>query len=80
MRAGAPTPVQVKRDELERCDDALADARQRLDDAAERTRVYPADRELDALQPLSLEIDDLRRRRARVAQELTAVEAEWSPA
>ena len=51
MRAGAAEPVLAKRDELERCDAALADARSRLDDAAERTRAYPADRELDDLQP-----------------------------
>lgn len=78
MRAGSPTPVQVKRDELERCDDALAGARSRLDDAAERTRGYPADRELGDLQPLSLEIARLRGRRARLADELAAVEAEWT--
>ena len=78
MRAGAPTPVQVKRDELERCDDALVGARSRLDDAAERTRVFPADRELGDLQPLSLEIARLRTRRDRVAAELAAVEAEWA--
>ena len=78
MRAGAPTPVQVKRDELQQCDDALAGARSRLDDAAERTRGYPADRELGDLQPLSLEIARLRGRRDRLAAELLAVEAEWA--
>ncbi|HEX8121067.1 MAG TPA: hypothetical protein VF549_07365 [Solirubrobacteraceae bacterium] len=78
MRAGAPTPVQFKRDELGRCDDALIDARVRLDHAAERTRTFPADRELDDLQPLSLEIARLRTRRDRLAAELDAVEAEWS--
>ncbi len=80
MRAGAPEPVQVKRDELERCDSALASIRQRLDDAAERTRTFPADRELDDLQPLSLEIARLRSRRERLADELAAVEAEWASA
>jgi hypothetical protein len=80
MRAGAPTPVQVKRGELERCDGALSDARSRLDDAAERTRTFPADRELDDLQPLSLEIARLRSRRDRLAAELEAVEAEWERA
>ena len=78
MRAGAPTPVEVKRDELQQCDDALAGARSRLDDAAERTRVFPSDRRLDDLQPLSLEIARLRRRRDRLAAELLAVEAEWA--
>ena len=78
MRAGAPTPVQVKRDELGRCDDALAGARSRLDDAAERTRIFPADRELDDLQPLSLEIARLRGRRDRLAAELSALEGEWA--
>jgi hypothetical protein len=78
MRAGTPNPVDVKRDELTSCDDALADARHRLDSAAERTRTYPADRELDDLQPLSLEIARLRTRRDRVAQELAALEAEWA--
>ncbi|HEX2084606.1 MAG TPA: hypothetical protein VHF89_02910 [Solirubrobacteraceae bacterium] len=78
MRAGAPTPVEAKREELERCDDALAGARSRLDSAAERTRGYPADLALDDLQPLSLEIARLRGRRARLAEELTAVEAEWA--
>ena len=77
MRAGAPTPVLVKRSELERCDDALIDARTRLDHAAERTRGFPADRELDDLQPLSLEIARLRTRRDRIAQELAALEEEW---
>src|SRR3712207_3499673 len=61
-RAGAPTPVELKRDELEQCDDALHATRAQLDDAAERTRAFPADRELDDLQPLSLEIARLRRR------------------
>ena len=78
MRAGAPTPVQVKRGELALCDETLADARHRLDDAAERTRTFPVDRELDDLQPLSLEIARLRRRRERLADELVAVEAEWA--
>jgi hypothetical protein len=78
VRAGTPTPVEVKREELERCDDALAGARSRLDCAAERTREYPADRALDDLQPLSLEIARLRGRRARLADELAAVEAEWA--
>ena len=77
MRAGMAAPVQAKREELARCEDALADARSRLDDAAERTRTFPADRELDDLQPLSLEIARLRGRRARLAAELSAVEAEW---
>jgi hypothetical protein len=77
MRAGAPTPVQVKRDELHGCDDALTDARSRLDRAAQRTREYPADRELDDLHTISLEIARLRRRRDRLAAELVAVEAEW---
>jgi hypothetical protein len=72
--------VDVKRGELTRCDAALAGARQRLDDAAERTRGFPADRELDDIQPLSLEIARLRTRRDRVAQELEALVAEWSPA
>jgi hypothetical protein len=80
MRAGTPNPLDVKRDELTSCDEALAGARQRLDDAAERTRTYPADRELGDLQPLSLEIARLRTRRDRVVQELTALEQEWSPA
>jgi hypothetical protein len=80
MRAGTPNPVEVKRGELTRCDEDLAGARQRLDDAAERTRTYPADRELGDLQPLSLEIARLRTRRDRVAQELAALEEEWSPA
>jgi hypothetical protein len=78
MRAGAPTPVEVKRDELERCDEALASTRTKLDVAAERTRTFPADRELDDLQPLSLEIARLRRRRDRLAAELSAVEEEWA--
>jgi hypothetical protein len=78
MRAGGAAPVLAKRDELERCDRALAGARARLDDAAERTRGFPADRELDDLQPLSLEIARLRRRRDRLAAELRAVEAEWA--
>ena len=78
MRAGAPTPVQAKRDELGRCDDALADARRRLDRAAERTREFPADRELDDLHTISLEIARLRRRRDRLAVELEAVAAEWA--
>lgn len=78
MRAGTPNPVEVKRDELTRCDEQLVGARQRLDSAAERTREFPADRELDDLQPLSLEIARLRTRRDRVAQELAALEAEWS--
>ena len=77
MRAGMAAPVQAKREELAHCEDALADARSRLDDAAERTRTFPADRELDDLQPLSLEIARLRGRRARLAAELSAVEAEW---
>ena len=77
MRAGAAAPVLAKREELERCEGALADARTRLDDAAERTRAFPADRALDDLQPLSLEIARLRGRRDRLAAELTAVEAEW---
>jgi hypothetical protein len=72
--------VEVKRGELTRCDEALVDARQRLDDAAERTRSYPSDRSLGDLQPLSLEIARLRTRRDRVAQELAALEGEWSPA
>ncbi len=80
MRAGAPTPVQVKRDELERCDDALANARLRLDHAAAVTRGFPADRRLGDLQPLSLEIARLRSRRDRLAAELVAVEAEWAGA
>ena len=79
MRAGAPTPVQVKRDELQQCDDALASVRSRLDDAAQRTRTFPSDRSLDDLQPLSLEIARLRSRRDRLAAELLAVEAEWAP-
>lgn len=79
MRAGTPNPVDLKRDELVRCDEALAGARQRLDTAAERTREFPADRELDDLQPLSLEIARLRTRRDRVVQELTALEQEWGP-
>ena len=79
MRAGSPTPVEVKRDELACCDGELAGARARLDDAAERTRAFPADRKLGDLQPLSLEIARLRRRRDRLAAELTAVEAEWAP-
>ena len=70
--------MQVKRGELARCDGALSDARSRLDDAAERTRGFPADRELDDLQPLSLEIARLRSRRDRLAAELEAVEAEWT--
>lgn len=70
--------MQAKRGELALCDDSLADARHRLDDAAERTRTYPADRALDDLQPLSLEIARLRRRRDRLAAELEAVEAEWA--
>ena len=78
MRAGAPTPVQVKRDELELCDDTLAGARRRLDRAAQRTREYPADRELDDLHTISLEIARLRRRRDRLEAELDAVEAEWA--
>ncbi|HEV2061527.1 MAG TPA: hypothetical protein VGR12_01635 [Solirubrobacteraceae bacterium] len=78
MRAGMPDPVEIKRGELVRCDEQLAGARQRLDDAAEVTRAYPADRRLDDLQPLSLEIARLRTRRDRVAQELAALEAEWS--
>ena len=78
MRAEAEEPVVAKREELERCDAALADARSRLDDAAELTRVYPADRKLDDLQPLSLEIARLRRRRDRLSAELEAVEAEWA--
>jgi hypothetical protein len=80
MLARTPNPVDVKRTELAQCDEALVGARQRLDDAAERTRTYPADRELGDLQPLSLEIARLRTRRDRVAQELAALEAEWSPA
>ena len=79
MRAGAPTPVQVKRDELGRCDDALAGARVRLDRAAQRTREFPADRELDDLHSISLEIARLRRRSDRLQAELSAVEAEWLP-
>ena len=78
MRTGAPIPVEAKRDELARCDDALAEARRKLDDAAEVTRVYPADRSLDDLQPLSLEIGLLRERRDRLSSELRAVEAEWA--
>jgi hypothetical protein len=77
MRAGAPTPVQVKRGELERSDGALSDARRRLDRAAQRTREYPADRELDDLHTISLEIARLRRRNDRLQAELEAVEAEW---
>ena len=77
MRAN---PVDLKRGELVQCDEALVGARRRLDDAAERTRSYPADRELGDLQPLSLEIARLRTRRDRVVQELTALEEEWSPA
>ena len=72
--------MDLKRGELTLCDEALAGARQRLDDAAERTRSYPADRELGDLQPLSLEIARLRTRRDRVAQELLALEEEWAPA
>ena len=77
MRAGAPTPVQLKRDELERCDATLADARRRLDVAAQRTREFPADRELDDLHTISLEIARLRRRVDRLDAELVAIEAEW---
>ncbi|HEX8207981.1 MAG TPA: hypothetical protein VF587_18095 [Solirubrobacteraceae bacterium] len=81
MRAGTPNPVDLKRGELTQCDELLAGARGRLDSAAERTRSYPADRELDDLQPLSLEIARLRTRRDRIAQELAALEEEWaSPA
>ena len=77
MRAGAPTPVQAKRDELESCDVGLAEARRRLDRAVERTRAFPADRELDDLHEISLDIARLRRRRDRLQAELDAVEAEW---
>ncbi len=80
MRTGGRNPVDAKRGELSLCDEALAGARDRLDTAAERTRAYPADRELGDLQPLSLEIARLRTRRDRVAQELAALEEEWSPA
>jgi len=78
MLAGTPNPVDLKRTELTGCDEALARARERLDSAAERTRTFPADRELDDLQPLSLEIARLRSRRDRIAQELVALEEEWA--
>ncbi len=78
MRAGTPTPVQLKREELGRCETTLAGARRRLDVAAQRTREFPADRELDDLHTISLEIARLRRRTDRLDAELRALEGEWS--